>query len=384
MDLLIVGSGLFGLTIAERAAESGLKVTVIDKRNHFGGNAYSYTDPSSKIIIHKYGSHIFHTSSKLVWDYVNRFTAFNGYIHKVYTNYNDQIYPMPINLGTINQFFKASLSPTQARELINGRRIDIRSDEIQSLEEKAVSLIGRELYEAFIKGYTKKQWQMDPSKLPSEIITRLPIRFNYNNDYFDDLWQGIPNDGYDAWFARMLDHKNITLKLESDFFDPASSYFKNRVLGQIPVVYTGKLDQYFDYCAGDLNWRTLDFELQTIQIDDFQGNTVINYANEEVPYTRIHEFKHFHPEKTDIVNSSETIIMREYSRYSGKNDEPFYPINSRADRDLLSVYRELQMHESQVYFGGRLGSYKYLDMHMAVASALTLWNNRIAGAFKIG
>jgi len=383
MDLLIVGSGLFGLTVAERAAMSGLKVVIVEKRNHIGGNAFSYKDSNTNIDIHKYGSHIFHTSNQIVWDYVNRYTEFNNYVHKVYTRYNNEIYSMPINLGTINQFFKAALSPSEAKNLILGQKFSNNSSRSDSLEEKAISLIGEDLYLAFIKGYTKKQWQVDPSELPAEIITRLPIRYNYNNSYFDDIWQGIPKSGYTNWFERMVDHKNIEIHYNSDFFDPKSIYFKGSTVGQLPIVYTGPVDQYFNHSYGSLLWRTLDFEIETLMTNDFQGNSVINYANEEIPFTRIHEFKHLHPEQNELYELNSTVIMKEFSRMSSVQDEPFYPVNSEKDRKILNNYRQIQVNEKNVYFGGRLGTYKYLDMHMAIASALTLWKNQLSVKFGV-
>jgi UDP-galactopyranose mutase len=377
-DLVVVGSGFFGLTVAERAAtEQGLKVLVLERRSHVGGNAYSAPDPETGIEVHVYGSHLFHTSNPRVWDYCNRFTAFTDYQHRVYTNYRGQVYPMPINLGTINQYFDAAYSPDEARALVAEMAAEVDSDSAANLEEKAISLIGRPLYEAFIKGYTAKQWQTDPTNLPAEIITRLPVRYTYNNRYFADTWEGLPVDGYTAWLERMADHPNIEVRLETDFFD-----HKDAMVGQVPVVYTGPVDRYFDFAEGELGWRTLDFESEVVSTGDYQGTSVMNYADTEVPFTRIHEFRHFHPERDYPRDRS--VIMREYSRFADSGDEPYYPINTDADRAKLLAYRDHAKGEHGVLFGGRLGSYKYLDMHMAIGSALSRWDNVVAPHFTSG
>ena len=373
-DLIVVGSGFFGLTIAERVAnELGRKVTVLEKRNHIGGNAYSEFDEETGIEIHKYGAHLFHTSNERVWEYVNKFTSFTNYVHRVYTIYNDEVYPMPINLGTINQFFRSAYSPLEARKLISKQAEEMNGRKITNMEEKGISLIGRPLFEAFIKGYTAKQWQTDASELPASIISRLPVRYNYNNRYFSDKYEGLPVKGYTAWLEKMAENKNITVKLNTDFFDENNEYSKDKIVGKIPVVYTGPLDRYFNYSEGKLSWRTLDFEKEILPIEDYQGTSVMNYGNREVPYTRIHEFKHFHPERD--YPKDKTIIMREYSRFADNNDEPYYPINTPQDREVLLKYRELMKNEDKVFFGGRLGTYQYLDMHMAIMSSLTMFEN---------
>ena len=373
-DLVVVGSGLFGLTVARQAAEAGLKVSILEKRKHIGGNAYSEIDPATGIEIHTYGSHLFHTSNEKVWGYVNRFTAFEPYEHRVWTKYDGKVYPMPINLATMCIYFERDLSPAEARQLITEQAAEFTGTP-ENFEEKAISLIGRPLYEAFIKGYTAKQWQTDPRELPSEIISRLPVRYNFDNRYFNDTYQALPKNGYTAWLENMADHPNVTVALETDFFDT-----KSDVVGNIPVLYTGPLDRYFDYEYGRLGWRTLDFEFETLAIDDFQGTSVMNYADESVPFTRIHEFKHFRP---DMVHTDGiTIIAREFSRFSNEHDEDYYPINSTSDRELLAQYRERANSESLVWFGGRLGSYQYLDMHMAIASALTMFENDLRPHFN--
>lgn len=378
MDLLIVGSGFFGLTIAERAASAGRKVTVIERRHHIGGNAYSEFESSTGIEVHRYGAHLFHTSNPAVWEYVNRFTAFTDYVHRVYTNHRGEVFPLPINLGTINQFFRAAYAPQQARELIRRQAEEFDVKEAANLEERAIALIGRPLYEAFIRDYTAKQWQTDPKSLPAEVISRLPVRYGYDNRYFNDTWEGLPVDGYTAWLERMADHPNIDVKLNLDFFDEAQPLNKRATVGQLPIVYTGPVDRYFDYQAGSLSWRTLDFEEEVLEVGDFQGTSVMNYADADVPYTRIHEFKHFHPERSQRYPADRTVIMREYSRFAAEGDEPYYPVNTPDDRAGLLAYRRLAEGEPDVHFGGRLGTYQYLDMHMAIGSALSMWNNHLA------
>ena len=250
MDLVVVGSGFFGLTLARQAAElRGMNVTVIERREHIGGNAWSSVDPETGVEVHRYGTHLFHTSNERVWDYVNRFTAFNDYQHRVYTNHQGVVYPMPINLGTINQFFNAAYGPDAARALVEEQASELGGKTPENLEEKAISLIGRPLYEAFIKGYTAKQWQMDPKDLDPAIISRLPVRFTYDNHYFRDTYEGLPVDGYGAWLTRLADHPRITVKTNTDFFDDSHEFSKERTVGQTGVVYTGAIDRYFNYQA---------------------------------------------------------------------------------------------------------------------------------------
>lgn len=381
VDLLVVGSGFFGLTVAERVArELDRKVVVIDRRPHIGGNAYSEAEPETGIEIHKYGAHLFHTSNQTVWDYVQRFTAFTGYEHRVYTNYRGEVFPLPINLGTINQFFRSALSPDEARARIAEQATEFSTSDAANLEEKAISLIGRPLYEAFIRDYTSKQWQTPSDQLPAEVISRLPVRYTYDNRYFNDTYEGLPVDGYTAWLERMADHPNIEVRLETDFFDDSQEYSKASVVGRLPVVYTGAIDRYFDYARGELSWRTLDFEQEVLPIGDFQGTPVMNYADESVPYTRIHEFRHFHPERD--YPTDKTVIMREFSRFASQDDEPYYPVNTAADRERLLEYRAMLDSEKDVFFGGRLGTYKYLDMHMAIGSALSMFQNKLTPLFS--
>ena len=376
IDLAVIGSGFFGLTIAERCArELGLGVLVIERRHHIGGNAYSEPEPRTGIEIHRYGAHLFHTSNARVWEYANRYTDFTGYQHRVFSIYKGRVYPMPINLATMCEYFGMALSPDEARALVAEQSAEIDAGRAVNLEQKAVSLIGRPLYEAFIRGYTHKQWQTDPVDLPPEIITRLPVRYTFDNRYFSDTFEGLPVDGYTAWLERMIDHPKIEVRLNTDF-----AHLRSDLLGSVPVVYTGPLDAYFDYAAGDLGWRTLDFDVEVLATGDFQGTPVMNYADEDVPFTRIHEFRHFHPER-DWYPQDKTVIMREYSRFAERGDEPYYPINTAEDRARLLAYREMADREPGVLFGGRLGTYKYLDMHMAIASALSMFSSRLRPFF---
>ncbi|MCW2714723.1 MAG: UDP-galactopyranose mutase [Frankiales bacterium] len=366
-DLVVVGSGFYGLTVAERAAADGARVVVLDRRGHLGGNAWSEPDPETGIEVHTYGSHIFHTSNKRVWDYVNRFASFNDYRHHVWTVHKGKAYPMPIGLATMSSFFGRHLTPSQARELVAAERAEAGPGS-DNLEDKAVSLIGRSLYEAFIRGYTAKQWQTDPRELPARIITRLPVRTTFETRYFADTWEGIPSDGYGALLRRMADTPGVTVHTGVDWFDVRAGV-------TAPVVYTGPLDRYFEHRAGRLSWRTLDLSTEVLEVDDHQGTTVLNYADEDVPWTRVHEFKHYHPERAWVPDR--TVVMTEYSRWAQVGDEPYYPVDAPEDRRRLAVYRDLAEREQGVHFGGRLGSYQYLDMHMAIASALTAYDTSI-------
>ncbi len=375
-DVVVVGSGLYGLTIAERVASMlNKKVLVIEKRNHVGGNAWSFREQETGIEVHKYGSHIFHTSNTKVIEYVSNFTNFNSYQHRVFANHNGQLFTLPINLGTISQFYGKIFNPDEARALIASETQILNKSDAKNLEEKAISLIGRSLYEALIKNYTQKQWQTDPRELPPEIISRLPVRYNLNNRYFDDTFEGIPSGGYAAWLEKMADHPNISILLETDFFDI------RHLLDDPFVVYTGPLDRYFEFKLGSLTWRTLDFEIEVLSIGDFQGTSVVNYSDLEVPFTRIHEFKHFHPER-GTSPKQKTVIMREFSRFASPQDEPYYPVNAKSDREKLLGYRELAAGEKKVLFGGRLGTYQYLDMHMAIASALSDFESTVSRWFN--
>ncbi|WP_207891547.1 UDP-galactopyranose mutase [Nocardioides jejuensis] len=381
-DLVVVGSGFFGLTLAERcAAELDLKVLILERRPHIGGNAYSEFDAETGIEVHKYGTHLFHTSNERVWEYVNRFTAFTNYQHKVFGKFKGQVYSLPMNLALINSFFGKSHTPDEARALIAEQASEISTEDAKNLEEKAISLIGRPLYEAFIKGYTAKQWQTDPTELSAEIITRLPVRYNFDNRYFNDKYEGLPVDGYTAWLQRMADHPNIEVRLNVDFLDPeVNAEFK----GKVPIVYTGPVDEYFGNSEGRLSWRTVDLEQEILPVDDYQGTGVVNANDPEVPFTRELEFRHLHPEREASYTKGKTLVVREYSRFAEADDEPYYPINTAEDREKLLKYRDLANKEPMVLFGGRLGTYKYLDMHMAIASALSMYDNKVKPHFADG
>jgi UDP-galactopyranose mutase len=379
-DLVVVGAGLFGLTVAQQAVEhAGARVHVIDVRGHIGGNAYSYTDEATGAEIHQYGAHLFHTSDRRVWEYVNRFTGFTDYVHRVYATHDGEVYPLPINLGTINQFFHAHHTPAQARELVAEQAGELAGTDPANLNDKGIQLIGRPLYEAFIKNYTAKQWRTDPGELPAGIITRLPVRFTYDNRYFRDTWEGLPSDGYTAWMERMIDDPRITVGLGVDFFDESQPYNKTALRNAgVPVVYTGPVDRYFDYELGDLAWRTVDFREVRYAEEDHYGCPVMNFSDADVPYTRAIEFKNFNPERRDRQNPDQTVVWQEYSRAATRGDEPYYPVNTQADRSLYERYEAMARAEPRTVFGGRLGTYRYYDMHQVIATALDAWQQHIA------
>ncbi len=366
-----MGSGFFGSTVARLAADAGYRSLVIDKRSHIGGNSWSEKDIRTGVEVHKYGTHIFHTSSKEVWNFVNRFSEFNNYQHQVFTKSEGHILQLPVNLSTINSVFGKTFSPDEARQLLKEKTKDFQKFRDDNLEGRALASVGREIYERIFKGYTQKQWQTEPSQLPAEVISRLPIRFNYNPRYFNDVFEGMPIEGYGSLFRKMLDHENIAVALNVDFFD-----LRDALNITIPIVYTGPVDKYFGYSQGKLSWRTIDFEWEWHDYEDHQGCAVMNYADVDVPYTRVHEFHHLHPESQRNVQG--TVLAKEYSRTSrDSDDEPYYPINTPADREILLKYRNLTKSETGVVFGGRLGTYQYLDMHMAIASAFSTYRSDI-------
>ncbi|MFZ4712603.1 MAG: UDP-galactopyranose mutase [Bacteriovoracaceae bacterium] len=364
---IVVGAGFYGAVMAERIANVlGEKVLVLEQRAHIGGNSYSETHIPTGIEVHKYGSHIFHTPNKKVWDYINRFSGFNQYRHKVWSSYQSELYSMPVNLLTLKKFFKKDLDEESAKCFLLSLQKSTSED---SFEAKALSSIGSELYEAFFRGYTKKQWNTDPRLLPSSTFSRLPVRYNSNTDYFDDPYQGIPLEGYSNIFKKMLSHPLIEVRLGVDFF---------AVKDQIPkdslVIYSGPIDRYFKYTEGVLGWRTLDFQEEIIERGDFQGTTVVNYPEEKIPYTRIHEFRHYHPERN--YRNDRSVIYKEYSRTALEKDTPYYPINTALDQEMYKKYEKLSLNEKNVIFGGRLGSYKYFDMHHVIAMALKTFEER--------
>ena len=332
-DLVIVGAGLFGLTVAQQAVEhTGARVHIIDIRDHIGGNAYSYMDEETGAEIHKYGAHLFHTSNKRVWDYVNRFTSFTNYVHRVYATHDGEVYPLPINLGTINQFFHAHYTPAEAKALIEQQAGELAGTDPANLNDKGIQLIGRPLYEAFIKNYT------DP---------------------------------------------RITVELGVDFFDESQPYNKTALKAAgVPVVYTGPVDRYFDYELGDLKWRTVDFKEVRYDEGDHFGCPVMNFSDADVPYTRAIEFKNFNPERHDSQNPNKTVVWEEYSRFAERGDEPYYPVNTDADKALYAQYEAKAKAEPNTVFGGRLGTYKYYDMHNVIDTALTAYEEQVAPLLK--
>ena len=368
-NIFIVGAGLFGSIIAEQASRDGHYVTVIDQRDHIGGNCYTEFDEKTGINLHRYGPHIFHTDNKRVWDYICQFTEFNDYRHQAKSQFQGEVYPLPINLETINKFFRKQFTPAEAAEFLEQKKIPYI--DAKNFEQQAQSMVGIELYEAFLKPYAVKQWGTDPKDLPASIIQRLPVHLNYNTEYYphNKKYQGIPVDGYTPIFEKMLSHENITVHLNTRWED-MRGLIKNEL-----VVYTGPIDAYFDYCYGQLNWRTLDIEFTREPVDDYQGCVMMSHPEESVPFTRAIEHKHFHPERKHIPGSS--IVSREYSRVATTDDVPYYPVNTESDRNKLAQYQELAEAETNVIFGGRLGEYKYYDMHQVIGAALACYKNQI-------
>ncbi len=366
-EYIVVGSGFFGAVMAHELRKSGRSVLVLDKRQHIGGNCHSADDPETGVNVHTYGTHIFHTADRAIWDYVNRFSEFNRYQHRVLTVSRGTVYSMPINLGTINKFFGLELTPSEAGRFLASKREPIAAP--SNLEEKAISLIGRELYEAFIKGYTEKQWGCDPKRLPANIITRLPIRTSFDDSYFDDRYQGIPVRGYTPIFEQLL--ADVPVELGVDFLADADSW-RQRAIRK--VIYTGPIDAYFGYSEGRLNWRSVRFESERLAMADAQGTSVLNYADTSVPFTRVHEPKHLHPERKH--SDASTIVIREFSHVDP--EAPYYPVNFAEDKDVYARYRVLSEDEAHTVFGGRLATYKYYDMHQVIASALIAAKRELA------
>lgn len=365
-DVLVVGAGLWGCVVARELAEAGNRVLVLEARTLPGGNARSAIDPKTGIECHCYGAHIFHTSDEEVWTYANRFATFTDYRHTVLTEHAGKVYFMPLGLALINAFYGKNLRPDEVPAFIASEIAKSGlSGEPKNLEEQAISLIGRPLYEAFIKGYTQKQWNADPKTLPSFIIRRLPVRTNYNTGYFNDPHQGVPRDGYFSLFAALLNHPGIEVRYGTDYLA-----IRDAFPAELPVFYSGPIDAYFGFRHGALPWRGLRFEWEVKPVRDWQGTTVMNYADLDVPYTRIHEFKHFHPERKEVYASEQTIICREYPADWKVGDIPYYPVNTDASAALLSRYQEEAQALPNVIFGGRLGEYKYYDMDKVIRRAL--------------
>ena len=355
-DYLIVGAGLFGATFAQQAKEAGKRVLVIDKRSHVGGNIY--TEDVEGIQVHKYGAHIFHTNDRRAWEYVNRFAEFNRYTNSPMANYHGELYSLPFNMLTFNKMWGV-ITPDEAKAKIEEQRQESGIEVPQNLEEQAISLVGTDIYEKLIKGYTEKQWGRPCQELPAFIIKRLPVRFTYDNNYFNALYQGIPTDGYTAMVEKMLD--GIEVRLGVDFLENRDTYCKIAS----KIVYTGAIDAYFGYCFGALNYRSIRFETEVLDTDNYQGNAVINYTDAETPYTRIVEHKHF-----VFGTQPKTVISKEFSQEWTLGIEPYYPINNEVNNELCEKYKALAQNEENVIFGGRLGQYRYYDMDAVILSAL--------------
>ncbi len=363
-DYLIVGSGLYGAIFAHEATKRGKKCLVIDKREHIAGNIY--TKPVEGINVHTYGAHIFHTSNKKIWDYVNSFVEFNRYTNSPVANYNGELFNLPFNMNTFYQLWKVK-TPAEAKAKLEEQIGDAFVEDPQNLEEQAMSLVGKDIYFKLIKSYTEKQWGRKATELPAFIIKRLPVRFTFDNNYFNDTYQGIPNGGYTRIIEKMLEGIEVRLGLD---------YFKDRAaLNALAehVVYTGMIDEFYDYKFGTLEYRSLRFEHETLDMENYQGNAVVNYTDGDTPFTRIIEHKHF-----EFGTQEKTVITREYPSEWKKGDEPYYPVNDAKNEEMFKKYKELSRSESNVIFGGRLADYKYYDMHHVVGIAL----KKVAEVFK--
>ncbi|MGN0404416.1 MAG: UDP-galactopyranose mutase [Bariatricus sp.] len=367
-DYLVVGAGLFGAVFAHEAKKAGKKVLVIDKRDHVAGNIY--TKEVDGIQVHEYGAHIFHTSNKEVWDYVQQFAEFNRYTNSPVAKYKDELYNMPFNMNTFSKMWGVT-SPQEAKQKIEEQIKEAGITEPRNLEEQAISLVGRDIYEKLVKGYTEKQWGRRATELPAFIIKRLPVRFVYDNNYFNDKYQGIPIGGYTQIVEKMLD--GVEVRLETDFFANREE-LQNQA---DKIVFTGMIDEYFDYCYGELEYRSLRFETEELDEENYQGNAVVNYTEYEIPFTRIIEHKHFEFGCQNGTYNPKTIITREYPAAWQKGDEPYYPMNDEKNNTLYNKYKELASKEKNVIFGGRLGMYKYFDMHNVVAEALQCVRNEL-------
>lgn len=355
-DYIIVGAGLYGAVCAYEAKKVGKKCLVVEKRNHIAGNIY--TKEIEKIQVHQYGAHIFHTSNKEVWNYINQFAEFNHYINSPIAIYKEELYNLPFNMNTFSKLWNIK-TPREAKEKIQEQIETLHIENPQNLEEQALSLVGRDVYEKLIKGYTEKQWGRDCKELPAFIIKRLPLRFTYDNNYFNDRYQGIPIGGYTAIVEKMLE--GIEVHLDSDYLKEKEKY--NEMAEKI--IYTGQIDEYFSYCLGVLEYRSVRFEQEVLDCENYQGNAVVNYTEKEIPYTRIIEHKHF-----EFGKQEKTVISKEYSSEWKKGDEPYYPVNNEKNNLLYQEYLKLAQKENKVIFGGRLGEYQYYDMDKVIEAAL--------------
>lgn len=355
-DYLIVGAGLYGAIFAYEVKKMGKKCLVIDKRNHIGGNIY--TEEIEGINVHKYGAHIFHTNTKEVWEYINQFAEFNNYVNSPIANYKGEIYNLPFNMNTFNKLWGV-ITPEEAKNKIEEQKKEYKIVEPKNLEEQAISLIGRDIYEKLIKGYTEKQWGRSTKELPAFIIKRLPVRFTYDNNYFNDKYQGIPIGGYTKIIEKLLEE--IEVRVNCNFFDKRKEYEKiaNK------IIFTGMIDEYYNYCFGNLEYRSLKFETEILEIKNYQGNAVVNYTAKEIPYTRIIEHKHF-----EFRKQEKTLITKEYPIEWKNGDDPYYPVNNEKNNSIYEKYRKFAEKEEKVIFGGRLGEYKYYDMDKVIEKVL--------------
>ena len=357
-DYLVVGAGLFGAVFAREAANRGFKVEVIEKRSHIAGNIY--TKEVEGIQVHEYGAHIFHTSDKRIWDYVHQFATFNRYTNTPVANFNGEIYNLPFNMNTFNKLWGV-VTPQEAAAKIEEQRAVLKGKTPENLEEQAISLVGEDVYYKLIKGYTEKQWGRSATELPAFIIRRLPVRYTYDNNYFNDTYQGIPIGGYTQMVENMFNHENIEVELNVDFFEKKEEYLQSGA----KIIFTGMIDEFFNYELGTLEYRSLRFETEVLDSENFQGNAVVNYTDRETQYTRIIEHKHF-----EFGTQEKTVITKEYPSDWEKGQEPYYPVNNQQNNDLYSKYKKLAQTVPQVIFGGRLGQYRYYDMHQVIAAAL--------------
>jgi UDP-galactopyranose mutase len=367
-DYLIVGSGIFGATFARLATDAGKRCLIIEQRNHIAGNCY--TKNVEGINVHTYGPHIFHTSNERVWEFVNKFTTFNNFINSPVAYYEGKLYSLPFSMYTFNQIWGV-ITPDEAKQKIEEQRLKL-DREPANLEEQALSMVGSDIYELLIKGYTKKQWMKDPKDLPATIIKRLPLRFIYDNNYFNDKYQGIPIGGYTKLFENLL--AGITVKTETDYFDNRE-YF-NSIAEK--VVYTGKIDEFYGFEYGELEYRTLRFESELMQTSNYQGNAVVNYSAEEIPYTRTIEHKHF-----EKVSTPSTYITKEYPDTWAKGKIPYYPINNDVNMGIFNKYKEKSKLETKILFGGRLAEYQYYDMHAVIGSALIAADKELQSSARL-
>lgn len=372
IDVVVAGAGLWGCTVARVLAEAGRRVLVLEKRAAVGGNVRCEIDSETGIEVHTYGSHIFHTHLDDVWNFVNRFITFNGYQHKVLARYEDKTYFLPLGLTLVNQFYGLNLTPSELPAFIAKEAAGSKEEVGLNFETQAISFIGRPLYEAFIREYTRKQWGMDPRELSADIIRRLPVRASYDVNYFSDYRQGIPLTGYNSLFDGLLDHSNISVECNAEYALGEIRLAGGEVHGTegAPVFYSGPIDALFGYQFGPLPWRSLRFERERVAVQDYQGTSVVNYTGADVPFTRIHEFKHYHPEDAKVMGSASTIICREYPQTWAFGDEPYYPVDTPASRELLALYQAEAAKQANLIVGGRLGGYRYYDMDRSIGNAL--------------